>query len=214
MSARRSRLSFFGFRVARFAALILPAVLLLAPGCSAPSRSLEGGGATARVIETDEAERVFGAARGLLMREFGRVEVDRGAMRMTTSPTEYNSATDSGTARGAVGLPSRMRRTAIFVLRPQGERLVARLRIDIEREDAQRRSAIRPAGDSRFGDSPAYTTAIDEDAATQSRQNVAWTPVRRDTALERTLLEELQAQFVIEPEASVAEEATSMPTGE
>ena len=91
-----------------------------------------------------------------------------------------------------------MGRIAHFAVAERGEDTVARLRIDIERQDTTRQEAFQPDR-HRISDAPGQT-AIERDAATTTRQNTVWTFVKRDRRLERTLLAELEEQFAPEPE--------------
>lgn len=165
--------------------------LLVAAGCTGPAEEVR---ATSRVIENVDSEEVFLAAQAILQREFGRVQADRAGGRIVTVPVEYTATTASGTARDLVRAPSTLRRVATFLMTPREGGVVARLRVDVQRQDTAVRETARGGGDGRLSDSPAYTP-IERDAATTAGQNVVWTPLRRDTALERALLEELQERF-------------------
>jgi hypothetical protein len=170
---------------------LLGSVFLLGvAGCAGPVEEMR---ATTRVIEDADSAEIFLAAQEILEREFGRVQVDRAGGRIVTTPVEYTATTASGTARDWRRAPSTMRRVARFLMTPREGGVVARLRVDIERQDTAAREAVRTE-DGRLSDSPAYTP-IERDAATTAGQNVVWTHVRRDLALERSLLEELQERF-------------------
>lgn len=167
-------------------------------GCTGPVEEMR---ATSRVIENTDGEEVFFAALALLEREFGRVQADRAGGRIVSVPVEYTATTANGTAH-LFRAPSSLRRVATFVMAPRGGGVVARLRVDIERQDTAAREVVRPA-EGRLSDSPAYTP-LERDAATTAGQNVVWTRLRRDTALERALLEELQERFA-PPETAPAQ---------
>jgi len=188
--------------------IALPVLVLAALGLTGCARGLEAPGYTTRLIETADPDRVLQAAEVVLRREFGRLTVDREQRRIESDPLEYTSARDSGTARDLVGARSRMRRVARFVAARRGSGSLARLRIDLERQDTAQRAASPPDA-YRLSDSPAYTP-IERDAATTRRQNTVWTKVRRDQRLERALLDELRELFA----PGVSEQpATDQSTG-
>lgn len=188
------------FLVVKAAALAVGACATVAGGCAA---GLDESRAMSRVIEEAPASDVVLAAREVLRREFGAIEIDRAPDQMRTRPVEFDASTGSGTARDFVRATSTLRRYATFSAVQRGSGVVVRLRVDVERQDAARREITR-SGEPRLGDGPGYTP-IERDAAVTSRQNSVWTPVRRDTALERALLEEIEARFVREPASLPAE---------
>ncbi len=159
-----------------------------------------------RVIESAAPDAVLAEATSILQREFGRVKVDRVARRITTTPVEYATGRESGTARDLYGGQSTMRRTAELNVGQRGGVTVARIRVDVERRDTVQRAAMRPEA-HRLGDTPGNETPVDRDAATTAEQNTVWTLVRRDTRLERQLLEELREHFA--QAAGGAEPATA-----
>lgn len=166
-----------------------------------------------RTIQSESEEQVLQVAEALLRREFRRVTRGEGE-RLVTVPMEYTTTRDSGAARDLYGGRSTMRRTATFELGRRGGRLVARLRVDIEREDADRRPVMRPQG-HRITDAPADETPLMADAATTSDQNTIWTFVRRDTSLERALLVELQEHFTrMAADSGVAESGGEPASGQ
>ena len=156
-----------------------------------------------RVIPTAGPDEVFRAAQVLMRREFGQLKLEDTARRFITRPVEYQTSSDSGTARDYYGGRSTMRRIAHFAVADRDGGAVVRLRIDIERKDTERQEAFQPQV-NRISDTPGHTP-IQQDAATTTRQNTVWTFVKRDRRLERALLLELQAQFAPEPEAVPAE---------
>ena len=193
-------------RLSLAASLVLPALLALS-GCSQRS---ELTGQQARVIEASDEDAVLAAATTLLRREFGRVHAEDDGRTIVTEPAPYNTTRESGTARDLYRGRSAMRRVARFSVGRRGDAVIARLRIDIEREDTERMTSFQPEA-TRISDSPAYTP-IDRDAATTERQNTVWSFVRRDQRLERSLLAELQARFAAPPtEAADAEPAAEQP---
>ncbi len=170
---------------------VLAALAALMTGCAdsapAPSTYLQ------RVIPGAAPEAVYDAARGILQREFGRVEADRDGQRLQSDPSEFDTARDSGTARDLVGGSTRMRRVAHCIVGKRSDGALVRIRVDVQRLDSSRRPAGRDEG-YRVDDSPAYTP-IDRDAATTEQQNTLWTTVRRDREMERLILDELDAQL-------------------
>jgi hypothetical protein len=172
-------------------------------GCANESRAilpLEARGTQSRLINDTEADPVLRAAEVILRREFGRLQVSAGQRRIVTEPQTYFSNRESGTARDLYGASTRMRRLATFSVAPRDTGAQVRLRIDIEREDTDRREAFRME-DSRLSDAPSYSP-IERDAATSARQNTVWTFVKRDFQLERRLLDELGQQFAPLPEGA------------
>ena len=80
--------------------------------------------------------------------------------------------------------------------------MLARLRVDIERQDAARSAQLsRP--NMAVTDYPGDETATQRDAATTVEQNSAWVKVRRDAELENELLAQLLAQFDVAPARAV-----------
>jgi hypothetical protein len=186
--------------------------VLAALGLTGCERGLEAPGYTTRLIDSTDPDQVLRAAEVVLRREFGRLTVDREQRRIESDPVEYTTARDSGTARDLVGARSRMRQVARFVSVRRGRGTLARLRIDLERQDTAHRAG-RPPDAYRLSDSPAYTP-IERDAATTQRQNTVWTKVRRDQRLERALLDELCELFTPAVSAETAEQpATDQTTG-
>lgn len=174
-------------------------LLVVAPltlfGCS---QGIEKQQYYSRIISGAEPAEVFVGAQAILRREFGPLKVESESMRLTSRPIEFRTSSDSGTARDLYGGRSTMRRTAYFVASSRGGEAVARLRIEIERQDTARQEAFQPDRDRRLGDAPSQTP-IERDAATSSDQNAVWTYVKRDRRLERELLAELQEQFAPPP---------------
>ena len=192
--------------------IALPVFVLAALGLTGCARGLEAPGYTTRLIDSADRDQVLQAAEVVLRREFGRLTVDREQRRIESDPVEYTSVRDSGTARDLVGARSRMRRIARFVAVRRGKGSLARLRIDLERQDTAQRAASPPDA-YRLSDSPAYTP-IERDAATTRRQNTVWTKVRRDQRLERALLDELRELFAPGVSEQTAEQpATDQTTG-
>lgn len=174
----------------------LVCLLLYANGCS---QGLETQTFQSRLIATASPDQVFQAAQLILRREFGPLAVDLNARRIVTQPTEYQTSSESGTARDLYRGRSTMRRVAHFAVGRRGDGSIARLRIEVERKDTDRREAFHP-DQSRLSDAPGQTP-IERDAATTTAQNTVWTFVKRDRRLERALLAELQEQFAPEPAA-------------
>lgn len=183
------------------AAIVL---VVLAPlslfGCS---QGVEKQRYQSRVIPAASPDEVFLAAQTVLRREFGPIKVDPEARRLTSRPVEFHTSSSSGTARDLYGGRSTMRRTAHFLASTHGDDTVARLRIEIERQDTARREAFQPDRDWRLSDTPGQTP-IERDAATSSEQNAVWTYIRRDRRLERELLGELEEEFAPPPTDSPA----------
>lgn len=161
--------------------------LLLLAGCGTNDASIRS---QSRMFVGESTDEVFEAGALVLRREFGRITVEQPGRRLRTEPVEYTSASDSGRARDLVGLPSSVRRVASFSVDRSSQGAIARLRIDVERRDTTERGVFQPDA-FRISDTPGYTP-IERDAATTSSQNVVWTPVKRDSRLERALLAEIE----------------------
>ncbi len=157
-----------------------------------------------------EPEAVLAAGATILQREFGRVALDKDANRITTAPFVYTTASRSGTASDLYGGRTTMRRTALFEVSRRSEQTLARIRIDVERQDTRRRRVVHPQG-HRLSDDPGHDTPITQDAATTEKQNTVWTEVRRDTRLERALLRELQDLFARRSAAEEDSKPSSPP---
>lgn len=165
-----------------------------------------------RVIRDAEPDQVMAAAAAVLQREFGRVSVMEGQRRIETAPREFVTERESGTARDLYRGRTVMRRQATFSVGKGRGGTVARLRINVERQDTERQVVHHPRG-YRLSDNPGQETPIDRDAATTHKQNTIWTLVRRDRSLERALLKELQERFAPrEPEASPAPDSKATST--
>jgi hypothetical protein len=176
-------------------------LVLTLPGLTGCSQGLEVRSFQSRVIQAAAPDEVFHAAQVILRREFGHLTVDADARRIVSQPVEYRTSSESGTARDLYGGRSTMRRIAHFAVAPRADGAVARLRIEVERQDTTRQEVFQPDRD-RLSDAPGRTP-IERDAATSTRQNTVWTFVKRDLPLERALLAELQEQFA--PQAEEAE---------
>jgi len=152
-------------------------------------------------IESQDAVAVLAAAERILRTEFGRVTVDEERRMIVTAPAaragDEAGTTGADRLRGGV-----VRRTATLWLNRRGDSMVARLRVDIEREETAQQRAI-PTGSGRLSDTPGYTP-IERDAATSYRQNTVWTKVGRDRKLERALLDELRQRFNPQPTTRAA----------
>lgn len=189
---------------------VLPGVFLTialgaGSGCAQTGSETAVASYQTRLIETATPEQVLDAAAPVLQREFGRVTVDRAKRTIVSAPAEYQGVSDSGTARDLLGAKSALRRVATFVVEPRGARSAARLRIDVQRQDTQPRTALEPGG-NRLSDSAA-SAAFEREAATTREQNAAWTTIRRDRVLERALLDELADQFAPFEEPAAATQA-------
>ena len=173
----------------------LAPMLLCLLGCG---QGMETRTFQARMIRGTSPDDVLLVAQKVLGREFGRLEIAPGTRRIVSQPVEYQTSSESGTARDLYGGRSTMRRIAHFAVAKRGDGSIARLRIEVERMDTARREAFRP-DQGRISDAPSQTP-IERDAATTTRQNTVWTFVKRDRRLERAFLAELQEQFTPEPE--------------
>lgn len=188
-------------RLPRTGAAVLMLAVLLAAGCAddRDARQFQ-----MRIVDAD-ADTVLAAAEVALKREFLRLNVDRSARRITSEPEEFTTVSDSGTSRDIIRAGTSMRRIAICSVSPRSpSSSLMRLRIDVQRQDTARRSAVTPP-EQRLGDAPAYTP-LERDAATTRDQNTVWTFVRRDRQLERALLEQVQDLFATEPPEPGSEE--------
>ena len=168
-------------------------ILVALSGCAGETGSVSAQ-QQQRVIKDADADQALTEAAIILKREFGRVRVDPGLRLVQTDWYEYTTDRDSGTARDLYRGRSIMRRRARLSVSERRGATVARLRIEVERQDTGRQAVMHPRG-TRFGDTPGQETAIDRDAATTLQQNTVWTRVRRDTKLESAILEELREKF-------------------
>jgi hypothetical protein len=183
--------------------------LAFAAGCA---DAVEVESMQERAVPSEDPDVVLTQAAVVLRREFDQVRVDRPARRITTAPVEYDTQSESGSARDLYGGRSTMRRVGTLSVGRRGDITVARLRIDIERQDTAR-ATVLPAPAIPVGDSPGVDSPITRDAATTAEQNMVWTRVRRDFTLERRLLEELSdelARLAAEP-AETAPSAQTQP---
>ncbi len=183
-------------------------VLLGVVGCSGPGNARERF--QERIIADADTDVVLAEAAAVLRREFGRVAMDDNGRRLVTQSVEFVTERESGTARDLYRGRSTMRRSATFDVGRRGEAVIARIRIDVEREDTVRQRVMHPRG-YRLSDTPGSETAVDRDAATTEAQNTTWTYVRRDRRLERALLDELRERLapeVVEP-AQIEEKTES-----
>ncbi len=169
---------------------VLPALWLLT-GC-ADTGTVQA--LQQRVIDDADPDEVLVAATTILQREFGRCRVDASSRRITTTPIEFTTERESGTARDLYRGRSTMRRSAQLYVARTGGQTVARIRVDVERRDTERQTIMQPQG-HRLSDNPGQETPIETDAATTAQQNTVWTYVRRDRTLERAILDELREQF-------------------
>ncbi len=169
---------------------------------------------TYRTIVIDDAtpDEVLQAGELVLAREFRAVTTNRAARTIVSAPVEYTTRRESGTTRDFYRGRSRMRRVARFASESLGGQTVARLRIDIERQDTARRTALRSAT-GRIDDSPARTP-IEDDGATTESQNQVWTKVRRDVGVEQRLLAELRRAFAPPVTGEISEAPAGQPDNE
>lgn len=171
--------------------LSLGLFVLLFAGCASPSRAKQG-----IAVDASPAE-ILAAAEAMLEREFGPVTVDRGRMMIQSTPREYSVSADSGTVRDLYGGSSRLRRTAFFQLDARGPTPIAKLRIDVERNDTDRYALVATQREREISETVSHTP-IEFDAATSAEQNEIWTALRRDRLLERKLLDQLRRQVAPE----------------
>jgi hypothetical protein len=164
-------------------------ITMLAAGCGpGPDRSVQ-----TRVFAQASPDAVFADGILVLRSEFQRLNIDRELRKAVSAPVEFRTASDTGTAPNPLRARDSLRRIATFSVSKRADGAVARLRIDIERKDTEHQQ-VRQYQGSRLSDTPSHT-AIDRDAATTQTQNTVWTPIRRDRALERALLDELQERI-------------------
>lgn len=175
---------------------LLGAVLILvtgaAMGCEGPAPRERF---TSRTLDTADQPEVLQAAEAIFTREFGRVRVDRARGRIESEPLEYQAQRDTGAMRELVGGESTLRRIGTCVVQREGDAVIARVRVDVQRRDTERRevqtSVMAMQGD-RLTDRP---QDVERGREVSTGQQEVWTPVRRDDALERAILEELRNQF-------------------
>ena len=177
--------------------LLVLSVLCVA-GLAGCTQGIDSKAFHTRTIATNDADGVFQMAQVVLRREFGPIEVEPQMRRIQSRPSEYRTTSSSGTARDLYRGESQMRRIAYMSVTPRDAETVARIRIEIERQDTERREVFQPQ-QSRLSDAPGRTP-IERDAATTTEQNTVWTFVRRDYQLERALVSELQERFAPTPD--------------
>ncbi len=194
----------------RFAVALTALTLIGLTGCAVERERV---GFTAREINDAAPEEVLAAAKPVLQREFGRMRYEPSRGRLVCGPSEYVSTTGTGTLSDVYHGRTTLRRTATFATGTRGPNAIARLRVDVERRDTERRPMTVREG-SRLSDAPGYS-AVETDAATTASQNEVWTFIRRDTQLESALLAEVQSQFA-EPakKKEAAAGATTLPAAE
>lgn len=160
--------------------------------CSAGCGTTESNqGFSTRIVVARNADELFADGRSVLMQEFGGLESSDGqSRRLVTVANEFTTRRESGTGRDLYGNATRMRRFATFQVQERGRELVARIRVDVERQDNGRVQAMQRPW-LRVSDYPADETAAERDAATDVRQNELWTRVRRDRELESGLLAQI-----------------------
>ncbi len=174
-------------------AAIAAGLALMAAGC-ATTAAAPVSGFQSRVIEAAAPEEVIAAAKRVLREEFGRVSESDGGERLVSAPREFSTTSESGTARDLYGGSSRMRRLAIFNAGGSSRGgALARLRVEVQRLDTERRAALAPE-EYRLN-APTGVTPIQTDAGVTARQGASWTFVRRDAALERALLDQISEQL-------------------
>lgn len=173
--------------------------LLCTLGCGGASAT---HGYLSRPIDAPDVSIVLDEGERILRREFGRVTVNRAAARLVSEPVEFNTSRESGSTRDLYGGPSRLRRSATLTAVPSGARVLARVRVEVEREDTLGHEAFGQES-YRLSDTPGYTP-IERDAARTERQNKRWTFVRRDLALEREILTELVERFAAQATSQAA----------
>lgn len=166
----------------------------LAVGCDSPGPRPAPGELAQRVLSNADPDDVLNAAAIILKREFGRARVDPAARSIETAAVEFTARRDTGTAREFVGGSATLRRKAVLFVGQRGQAVVVRLRVDVERRDTERQTAFQPRG-YRISDLPGQESPIDRDTATSAEQTAVWTPLRRDSQLERAILTELQERF-------------------
>lgn len=166
-----------------------------------------------RVIPGSTTDELIASAEVLLKREFPRVSVDRARHQLNAEPVEFTTTRDSMTANDLVGGRSTMRRKGRFSVANSAEGPVARVRIEVERQDTARQEQLAQSQspDRGFGDSPAQQTPIQRDAGVSRSQNAVWTFVRRDRNLERNVLDDLARQYERRTPEGRAESPTSAP---
>lgn len=194
ISSAMGRFRGAGRRTAGISAFVLLVAALQLIGCESTARVEP---MAARSVDSTDVAEVLRAAETILHRQFGQLSIDRSRGKIVTLPVEFESSRDTGAAREVVGAPSRMRRMATCFVQRQGDQIVARCRVDVERRDTDRRDvqvAVMDTNSDRLTDTPNYTAA-DRGAGRTGPQNEVWTHVRRDGVLERAILDELRNQF-------------------
>lgn len=151
------------------------------------------GESLARSIDSPDADAVLREAYEILKRDFDGARIDRERRIVISASVEYSATRDTGTPSDFVGVPNTLRRTAIVACEPLEGGTLARVRVDVERRDTQRRQAMQRE-ETQFGDTPRQT-AIERDAATTPRQNDVWTRIRRDRVLEQQILADIANRF-------------------
>lgn len=172
-------------------------------GCAA--RNAESRRFLSREISNASPEEVFRVSRDALEREFGGVRADVYSRTLETDPIPYDGDGGSGDLRSLYGGAATMRQSAELLVAERGAGAVARIMVSVEREDT-RYQGYRPVSETAQPAGTPSPSAIErDDAATLPEQNQVWTFVRRNRALERALLAEIQDAF--------APPATAPPDG-
>jgi hypothetical protein len=125
--------------------VVLLPILVALSGCADEVGSVSAQ-QQQRVIKDADADQALTEAAIILKREFGRVRVDPGLRLVQTDWYEFSTDRNSGTARDLYRGRSVMRRRANLSISQRGGATVARLRIDVERQDTGRQAVMHPRG--------------------------------------------------------------------
>jgi hypothetical protein len=160
-----------------------------------PDLSLEQSSQTWSQVRLPGTTRAAAFDAGLhALRQWFRVDnasPAEGVIR--TASAEYEQRGGTGRLRDtAIGYRNRLRRTATLVVQDSPTGCVARCMVRVERLDTADHRLFTQS--ERFVDY-GNDTPIDRGAGLSAAQDAVWTPMPRDRALERQILDVLQNQI-------------------
>lgn len=170
--------------------LAIASAALLFAGCSGlesdGGAGLKRSEGMSRRLAGTRTDQAFDAAVYAMRQWFTRVEPRPTEGLVRGVSFEYVQKGGTERLRDAIGFKNRLRRTGRIVVRPYDVGCIVVCRIDRDRLDTADHRVFRQ--NETINDLPSETP-IEREAGVSAEQQQAWTPMPRDRALERMILD-------------------------